>query len=308
MITAGAGTLAASNYDFTTLVDGSLTINRRPIGVAADAKGKVVGSADPALTYTVAADGVGASRGLVNGDSLSGALGRAVGEAVGGYAINQGTVTDGNNPNYQIAYTGANLTISAAPVVVLVVPPVVVPPVVVPPVVVPPVVVPPVVEPPVVEPPVVVPPVVVPPVVVPPVVVPPVVVPPVVVPPVVVPPVVVPPVVQPPVVLPPVVVPPVVQPPVVVQQSGDPQAAIALLTQEASRIAAGGPDTSSPGTNSADTSPESTRNSGLVLVDVSDVPTSEQGKSRLSAKGFVNVFVVDGGINMGNNDAKSPQR
>ena len=112
-----------------------------------------------------------------------------------------------------------------------------------------------------------------------------------------------PPVVVPPVVVPPVVVPPVVQPPVVVQQSGDPQAAIALLIQEASRVAAGSPDTRSP-----DTSPEPTRHSGLVLVDVSDVPTSEQGKSRLSAKGFVNVFVVDGGINMGNNDAKSPQR
>ena len=54
------------------------------VTVTADAKSKIFGDADPALTYTASA---------LNGtDSYTGSLARAAGENVGTYAINQGTV------------------------------------------------------------------------------------------------------------------------------------------------------------------------------------------------------------------------
>jgi hypothetical protein len=79
------------------------TVNQKVLTVTAEAKSKVFGAADPALTYT--------SSGLVDGDSLSGSLARAAGENVGTYAISQGTLA---NANYSISFTGASLTITAA--------------------------------------------------------------------------------------------------------------------------------------------------------------------------------------------------
>jgi hypothetical protein len=79
------------------------TVNPYSITVGAVATNKVYGAADPAFTYTNAP--------LLFSDSLSGSLGRAAGENVGTYAINQGTLA---NPNYSISFTGANLTITAA--------------------------------------------------------------------------------------------------------------------------------------------------------------------------------------------------
>ena len=79
------------------------TVTAKALSVTADAKSMIYGSADPALSYT--------SDGLVNGDALSGSLSRAVGTAVGTYAISQGTLA---NPNYNISFTGANFTITAA--------------------------------------------------------------------------------------------------------------------------------------------------------------------------------------------------
>jgi hypothetical protein len=79
------------------------TVNPYSITVGAVATNKVYGAADPAFTYT--------STPLLFSDSLSGSLGRAAGENVGTYAINQGTLA---NPNYSISFTGANLTITAA--------------------------------------------------------------------------------------------------------------------------------------------------------------------------------------------------
>ncbi|MGY5255632.1 MBG domain-containing protein, partial [Sphingobacterium spiritivorum] len=75
-------------------------INKATLNIVADAKSKVYGSADPALTYTVI--------GLVNGDDqsiITGALTRTTGEAVGTYNIEQGTLA--TTANYDIAYTGA---------------------------------------------------------------------------------------------------------------------------------------------------------------------------------------------------------
>lgn len=80
----------------------SFTIGKKPLTIKADAKTKVTGEADPALTYT--------SEGLVAGDKITGALTRDAGEAAGTYAIKQGTLSAGDN--YAITYVGANLTIT----------------------------------------------------------------------------------------------------------------------------------------------------------------------------------------------------
>ncbi|MGJ1422336.1 MBG domain-containing protein, partial [Sphingobacterium spiritivorum] len=99
------GTLATSaNYDiFYTAAD--LTITKATLNIVADAKSKVYGTADPALTYTVT--------GFANGDNqsiITGALTRVAGEAVGTYAIEQGTLAA--SANYDIVYTAAGLTIT----------------------------------------------------------------------------------------------------------------------------------------------------------------------------------------------------
>jgi hypothetical protein len=94
---------ALGNYTVTK-TPGTLTITQVALTVTADAKSKVYGSGDPALTYV--------SVGLVNGDQLSGSLTRTAGENVGSYAILQGTLAASGN--YTISYVPANLTITAA--------------------------------------------------------------------------------------------------------------------------------------------------------------------------------------------------
>ncbi len=81
---------------------GELTITAKPVTVTADAKSKVYGQADPALTYTAGA--------LLGDDAFTGSLTRAAGETVGTYRINQGTVSAGSN--YAVSFTGANFTIT----------------------------------------------------------------------------------------------------------------------------------------------------------------------------------------------------
>src|SRR6185312_8439197 len=71
------GTLALSANYALTYVGADLSITARPIAVAADAKTKVYGDADPALTYQVT------SGSLAFSDAFSGALSRAAGENVG---------------------------------------------------------------------------------------------------------------------------------------------------------------------------------------------------------------------------------
>jgi hypothetical protein len=100
---AAGGTTNSITYAAATPVTNALTVSQKALTVTAEAKSKVFGAADPALTYT--------TDGLVGADSLTGSLTRAAGENVGTYAINQGTLA---NPNYSISFTGANLTITAA--------------------------------------------------------------------------------------------------------------------------------------------------------------------------------------------------
>jgi hypothetical protein len=100
------GTLANSNYEIT-FVSANLTVSKKAVTVTAEAKSKVYGSVDPALTYT--------SVGLINSDTLSGSLTRDAGENVGSYAIRVGSLA---NSNYEITFVSANLTVTAKPVTV----------------------------------------------------------------------------------------------------------------------------------------------------------------------------------------------
>ena len=100
--TSAIGT-GLSNY-VITYHDGTLAVNKRPVTIAADAKSKTYGDSDPPLTYQIT------SGNLVNGDTLSGALARDAGEAVGNYAIAQGTLSASDN--YTVSFTGNTLSIS----------------------------------------------------------------------------------------------------------------------------------------------------------------------------------------------------
>jgi len=111
------GTLAindgnsGNNYNLTFDGD-NLTITARPITITADAKSKTYGNADPALTHQIT------SGSLAFSDTIVGALTRAPGENVGGYAITQGTlaINDGNGGNnYSLTFVGASLTINKRP-------------------------------------------------------------------------------------------------------------------------------------------------------------------------------------------------
>ncbi len=95
-----------NNYSVSFLDNTSGVITARPITVTADTKSKVYGDVDPALTCQVT------SGSLVSGDSLSGSPTRAVGENVGAYAIQQGSLTAGSN--YNLTFVSADLTITAA--------------------------------------------------------------------------------------------------------------------------------------------------------------------------------------------------
>ncbi|CAM1344598.1 Hemagglutination activity domain-containing protein (modular protein) [Tenacibaculum amylolyticum] len=97
------GTLNNSNYAIS-FISNDVTITARNITVAADAKTKVYGSGDSVLSYRVT------NGGLVLGDTFSGSLTRVVGENVGIYAINQGSLS--LSPNYNITYIGNDLTIT----------------------------------------------------------------------------------------------------------------------------------------------------------------------------------------------------
>ena len=99
-----------SGYEFQFISSGILSVTQRPITVTADAKTKVYGNIDPSLTFITSS--------LGSGVAVSGSLTRVVGENVGAYAIQQGTVDSASNLNYLITYVGANLTIGQRPITV----------------------------------------------------------------------------------------------------------------------------------------------------------------------------------------------
>jgi len=97
----------AGNYSVT--VDGATLadILQRAITVTAEPRSKTSGAPDPSLTWTVTEGS------LVEGDSLAGVLTRAPGEAVGHYAVTQGTLDASSN--YRLTFVGSTLTITALP-------------------------------------------------------------------------------------------------------------------------------------------------------------------------------------------------
>ena len=114
VINASAGSLAATNYDFTTFNNGTLAITKRPVTVHANDLSKTYGDADPTLSYTVDADRVGSSRGLVNGDALAGNLSTTATRtsAVGEYLIDASALANPiSNPNYLVTANNGKLTV-----------------------------------------------------------------------------------------------------------------------------------------------------------------------------------------------------
>ncbi|GCL62751.1 MBG domain-containing protein [Pseudaquabacterium pictum] len=106
--TISAAALANGNYTITA-IDGALSITPRPITVSADAKTKVYGNSDPALTYQLTAGS------LVGTDSLSGSLSRTTGENVGSHTISAAALTNGN---YTITAVDGSLSITPRPITV----------------------------------------------------------------------------------------------------------------------------------------------------------------------------------------------
>ena len=104
------GTLGPPNYTISSFSGADLTVTQRAITVTADARSRAYGETNPALTYQVGGGG------LVNGDSLSGALATSatISSDVGIYDITQGTLA--GSSNYAIAFAGANLTVTPAAV------------------------------------------------------------------------------------------------------------------------------------------------------------------------------------------------
>ncbi|RFZ91028.1 hypothetical protein D0C36_18975 [Mucilaginibacter conchicola] len=107
-VNAGSGADMSDNYDIT-FISNDLTITARPVTITANSgQSKVYGQSDPAFQYGVTTGNT------VNGDVLAGSLSRASGDVVGTYAINQGSLTNANNPNYNITFNPATFTITRA--------------------------------------------------------------------------------------------------------------------------------------------------------------------------------------------------
>src|SRR5437763_3698315 len=110
-ITCTAGSLTSHNYTFT-FGSGTLHVTQAVLTVTADAKSKIYGAGNPALTYTIT--------GFVNGDPASDASGTAncattatILSGVVGYPITctQGTLAA---TNYTFSFVGGTVTVTQA--------------------------------------------------------------------------------------------------------------------------------------------------------------------------------------------------
>ena len=93
----------AKNYQLSSKQATTADIDPKKITVKAEDKWKYFGNDDPELTYT--------AEGLIGTEKLEGQLERAPGSEVGTYEIKQGTLTNDNNPNYNIEFTPGTFTI-----------------------------------------------------------------------------------------------------------------------------------------------------------------------------------------------------
>jgi len=112
-ITAGVGTLTASNYDFTTLTDGTLTIGKAPLSVTANADSKTydgvayVGGNGVSYSGFVNSEGGGVLGGTLSyGGTSQGAI------VTGNYAITPNGLSSGN---YTLTFFDGTLTINPGP-------------------------------------------------------------------------------------------------------------------------------------------------------------------------------------------------
>lgn len=104
-ITQGNVVLSSGNYSMV-FKEGNLQVTPAPLDVHADSKTKVLGAADPQLTYQVS--------GLKNGDTAAiaqGSLLRAPGEDAGAYGIRQGQAYQAGT-NYTVTFHDGTLTIT----------------------------------------------------------------------------------------------------------------------------------------------------------------------------------------------------
>lgn len=99
----------SSGNTIESFTNATLTINKRNVTVTAENKTVTYGETTP-LTYTHTS--------LGNGTALTGTLGRASGNNVGSYAINQGSVTNANNTNYNISFVAGTYKIERRSVTV----------------------------------------------------------------------------------------------------------------------------------------------------------------------------------------------
>ncbi len=97
----------AENY-IVTIEKFTGKITPKPITVTAPSLSKRYGQVDPSIKPTVS------DNGLVGSDKLVGTLSRTEGENVGVYPISQGSVTNANNPNYNITFQDGKLTVQPA--------------------------------------------------------------------------------------------------------------------------------------------------------------------------------------------------
>jgi hypothetical protein len=101
----------STNYNEASSIPTTITFTPRDVTIVANSDFKTYGNAEPTLTYRVT------SGSIADGETLSGTLSRATGESAGVYLISRGTITNVNNPNYNITFSGTNnFTIEQRPI------------------------------------------------------------------------------------------------------------------------------------------------------------------------------------------------
>jgi hypothetical protein len=109
----GSGTLASSAGYSILLTTGSLTVNPRPLTIAADNKSKPQGDPNPPLTATYAGFASGESATNLTG-TLSLSTPATTGSPAGNYAI---TPSGQSSGNYAISFVNGTLVVNGTPVV-----------------------------------------------------------------------------------------------------------------------------------------------------------------------------------------------
>ena len=112
---AGSYVLVASLPDSTNTTASSatsnITIEPAPITITANPQSKTYGDTDPTFSYDIQGK-------PQQGTPVVGTLSRMEGENVGKYTLQQGTLTNENNPNYSISFVESQLEITPKPLTI----------------------------------------------------------------------------------------------------------------------------------------------------------------------------------------------